>query len=277
MALSCLLLTGCENALDKLKDSELFEQGSKCFEQKNYESAIKFLEHFENKFPGSTKIMESNYKRAIAYYSAQIYPSAIAAFELFIERYPTSDKVMEARRYLFFCYYNQVSRYDRNYDMVEKALQQAMLYREYYVEDKEFKEAFDRLQEFMVYYFINDMHLGMDRRPRAWIKSLWNISELLKVAPGHKLSAEAYYRLIEFLTCQNSQDARKDAAIILEQMEKNHAQSSWYIKAQAALKAAKPVDLANVSQTKILVTEEAENSEIDFDSEVVNSSELSEI
>lgn len=267
VALSCLLLAGCENALDKLKDHELLKEGNECFEKRNYESAIKFFEHFENKFPSHAQVMESNYKRAIAYYSTGQYPSAIAAFEHFIDQYPANEKVVDACRHLFFCYYNQVSRYDRNYEMIEKAIEQAEVFKAYYIEDNEFKEALSKLEEFKVYYYLNDMHLGLQKNPQAWIKSLWNISELMKNASAHKLSAEGYYRLIEFLTQQNSNNARKDALVVLEEMQKHHEESTWYEKAKTAIALAKPVDTKNLEQKQSIIIEDtADNDDIYEDS-----------
>jgi outer membrane protein assembly factor BamD (BamD/ComL family) len=240
-----LFLAGCENKLDKLTQAEVYDEANKHFDNKNYGSAVRFFEHYEAKYPLSNNIKDSMYKRAMSYYNRGEYAFAIVAFEAFIYKYPTDERIVKIHRNIFFCYYNQMTRYDRDYELIEKAIESSVNYQECYVEDPIFQEALKRLDEFFIFHKLNQIHRAIENDPKLWISVLWNASDIVKNKGNHKFAAEAYYRLIEFLVAQKSESIKQDAIAIFEQMSKYHSDSEWFIQAQKKIES---IDLIMIEE-----------------------------
>ncbi len=226
--LSVLFLFGCEDKLNSLTVDELLQEANILYENKDYEESIRFFENFELRFPVHEKVPESIYKRAMSYYLSGKYAQAVAVFEVFLDRYPMHDNKIEAQKRLFYCFYNQVSRYDRDYSLLEKALEYGEVYKNMVYNDKEFYEAYSNLTKFFGHYYLHIIHSSLDRSPKYWIQVLWNAHSMIMQHPKNPETAEAYYRVIEFLCAQNNKSTREDAKIMLEQMKVYHSNSQWY-------------------------------------------------
>ena len=235
------LLAGCGDEMNKLTVDELLSEADGQYAQQNYDDAIRFLESYELRFPVHVHVPESVYKRAMSYYLSGKYAQAVAVFEVFLDRYPMHDKKVAAHKYMFYCFYNQVTRYDRDYSLLEKAIEYGNVYKGLVYDDKEFNQAYSNLQKFMVYYYLHTIHSSLSRSPKYWIQALWNSHIMIMQHPKHLATGEAYYRIIEFLCAQNSHGAREDALDLLAKMKIYHANTQWYTMALKCIAEAKEV------------------------------------
>lgn len=232
---SAFFLAGCEDALDKLDSAQLLETANKHYEEESYMEAVRFFDNFEIRFPLHQKVADAMYKRALAFYKHGNYAEALAVFELYISRYPTNEHVLSAQKHLFFCFYNRITNYERDYSIIEKAYEYGLAYKALESEDKIFNDAFDNVQAFMAYWYVRNMHISLEQSPKLWVQALWMAKDLIKNHPKHEFTAEGFYRLIEFLVAQGNVKAKKDALVLLEKMKELHGSSIWFEKARMKL------------------------------------------
>ena len=225
-----LLLVGCTDTLEALSEEDLFNQANKLYEKKSYEDSIPLFNKFEIKYSTSPKIKEAIFKRATAAYLSQRYAEAITAFESFIERYPLDEKKVEAKKMIFFSYYNQITDYEHDMSMLEKAIMEAFELQSYNVEDKEVEEAILKIKKFIIFSEIYTLHNAIDIE--NWVSALWIASATIKNHYYHELIEEAYYRIIEIFACQKNKNLKHDAGVILHKMSELFPNSIWYKKAQ---------------------------------------------
>lgn len=238
----CLfILGGCEDKLNELSATELLSEAKTKYETAYYEDTIRFLENFELRFPTHKEVPNSVYQRALAYYKDGKYAQAVAVFEVFLDRYPSSPNKIDAHKYLFYCFYNQVMRYDRDYALIEQAFKYGKEYSQFVYQDEAFDQAYANLNKFMAHYYLHIAHYSLDSYPKLWIQMLWSSSRMINEHPENEESAEAYYRIIEFLCAQNNQHAHEDAIFVLNKMKLYYENSPWYLLAQKCIFASEDI------------------------------------
>lgn len=229
---SVFLLSACEDTLNKLSADELMQEAEGHYKGKDWKEAVRFWENFELRFPSHPKVAEAMYQRGLAYYNAGSYAQAVAVFEAFIDKYPLHEKKIDAQAKMFYCFYNQITRYDRDYSLLEKAVEYGQAYAKVVYEDKQFEDAMKRLHNFVVHYSLQYVHLSLDSVPKLWIQLLWKSNDIINNYPEHPEAAEAYYRVIEFLCAQKNDGMLQDAKGLLVKMQQNHANTEWYMLAK---------------------------------------------
>lgn len=239
--LCAILLSGCDDALDKLTMTELLQEANEHFDKGNYEDATRFFEKFEIRFPVHQAVPDCVYKRAMSFYLNGDYAQAVAAFESMLDRYPMHDEKIKAQKHIFYCFYNQVTSYERDYEMLEKAFEYAAIYKDLIYEDEEFEKAYSNLNKFMAFYYLVQIQDAVLRGPKHWVRMLWVATDMIRRMPRHHDTAEAYYRVIEFLCAQNPVGARADAHTMLRKMSEYHSNSEWYVLAKKCIDSAKDV------------------------------------
>jgi len=237
--LCAILLAGCDDALDKLTMTELLQEANDHFDKGNYEDATRFFEKFELRFPVHQAVPDCAYKRAMSFYLNGDYPQAVAAFEAMLDRYPMHDQKINVQKHIFYCFYKQVTSYERDYEMLEKAFEYAAVYKDLIYEDEEFEKAYSNLNKFMAFHYLVQIHDAVSRGPKHWVRMLWVAVDMIRRMPRHNDTAEAYYRVVEFLCAQNAAGARADADTILKKMSAYHANSEWYVRAKKCMDSAK--------------------------------------
>ncbi len=226
------LISGCGSDEKVLPAEKLIENANKFFEKKEYKKADKLFRQFELLYPGDSKVSETIYKRGLALYFAKKLAEAAAVFEIFVDQYPENEKVIDAKRRIFFCFYSQINRNDRDQSIFDKALESGENYSLLKVEDPEFDKCYNYLKTLRLGNLLGRMHNSLKNKPIIWSQVLWAASNIIKDFANYKDSAEAFYRWIEFLSQQNPTIA-KDALIIKESMKIYHEKSVWYTRALA--------------------------------------------
>ena len=235
------LLSACEDALDRLSADELISEANKHYKNKKYKEAARFLEKFELNYPSNQGVEDALFNRAQAYFDAGSYAQSAAVFEIFIQKYPLSDKKVEAHKKLFYCFYKQINRYDRDYSLIENAFEHGQAYAALVYDDEVFEEAMQNLYSFLVHTSVNAMHRALDAATVQWIKVLWVSEYIIRKYGNHPEAAQAYFRMIEFFISQNSKNAHEDAKHLLTKMQENHGNTQWYVMAKKLINEEKEV------------------------------------
>lgn len=227
-----ILLAGCGTEKKHMQTaSELFQDAQTLFNKKSYKQAAKFYEKFELMYPANEKIMESTYKRGLACFSSRSYAAAAAVFEQFIESYPRCEYTEQATKLLFLCFYNQITRHDRDQAMLEKAIEAGERYREYNLNDLDFEKAFEHLKVMKSFNLLKRTHVALKFIPINWAQALCGANLTINENEQIPIAAEAFFRWIEFLANQKNEKTYKDAKIVFEKMKELHSQSPWFTKA----------------------------------------------
>lgn len=240
--LSLLFLAGCGDKADTMSAEDLLYAGEKSYESKHYTDAEHYFDSFELRFPLHKKIPDVMFKRAVALYRQGNQAAAVPIFEMFMDRYPTHKAVESAQWHLFFCYYNQITNYERDFGVIQKAYEHGIGFRALGVEDETFDEAFKKLQLFLLFSVLRNVHLSLEKSPKLWGQMMWHAENLVKNHGNHEMTAEAYYRMIEFLVAQNTAGTKEDAKQIFKMMryasdKPEWKESVWYKKSEAKIAA----------------------------------------
>jgi outer membrane protein assembly factor BamD len=229
-----VLLSGCGVDHAKKADSaqKLISDAETLFNSGYYKKAAKVYKNFEIMYPSDSKVPQAMYKRGLAYFKAKNFALAAAAFEVYVENYPASEFSNDAYKKIFYCFFKQINRNDRDQSIFQKALESGENYKALGLEDPEFEKAFDSLRELLLGNYLKRIHSAFYHKPAIWPQILVASKRVIEEYPNNDLSAEAYFRWIEFLAGQKSEFAKKDALFIYEKMKKNITPSNkWFLLA----------------------------------------------
>ena len=224
-------LTSCNDSSNILSEEKLFQEAEILKKEGKYKEAAKLFDKVELNFTNSEKAADALFDKGVCYFLQEAHPMAISVLETFIQRYPFSPKIIEAKKIIFFSYYNRLTRYDRNFDLLKKALKEGAEFQAFNVQDKDVDQALIHIQELVVYSQLNIIDFSLENNPKLWIQALWSASDLIRTNSEHQLSAEAYYRIIEILANQDNELLVKDALKVWDKMNENLVNSIWHEKA----------------------------------------------
>lgn len=228
------MLCGCmkEETLKDVPPEKIWEDANKFMNNKNYKKAAKYYEDFEIFYPAHKNSQEALFQRGLAHYKNRNYAQAAAVLENFADIYPNTQQSEKAKRIVFFCFYNQITRHDRDQNIREKAIEAGENYAALGKDDKDFEMAFKHAKIMQLFNLLKRVHIALKFFPKKWTQALWASNLVLEKDHAHPIAAECYYRWIEFLTAQNNAKATKDAHMILQKMEEHHKSSEWFQLAQ---------------------------------------------
>ncbi len=101
ITLGCVLLAGCSSTpADKDKDEtsewtaeHFYKEAKNALEAGDYETAVKYFEKLETRFPFGRYAQQAQLETAYAYYKSREVDSSVAAAERFIKLHPTHPSV----------------------------------------------------------------------------------------------------------------------------------------------------------------------------------------
>jgi outer membrane protein assembly factor BamD len=129
VALTLLMLAGCpalwtsETVVKNSTPEQLYREGERLFEQKDYSGAINAFDQLKSAHPQFEKTPDAYLKTADAMFENGAYEKAIGRYQTFVDLYPLHKEVPRAKYQAALAYFNQIKSTDRDNSMIEAALQ----------------------------------------------------------------------------------------------------------------------------------------------------------
>lgn len=225
-----IILLGCSHS-EQERDSlipapELYNNGLKLFNQKNYTAAIKEFETLFLQHPNSSITQESQIMRAYSLYLNNQYDDAIDVLNMFIKLHPINQYITFAHYLKSLCYYVEIS--DANLDQSKTVLAKESF------KDviKKFPDSKYAVDSSLKMDLINDHLAGREmdigryylnkNNPIAAIKRFQNV---IKNYQNTTHTPEALFRLVESYESLGLPKEAKRYATILGY---NYKKNKWY-------------------------------------------------
>lgn len=237
-----VLLSGCGVNQPKKADSaqKLIGDAEILFNKGYYKKAAKVYKNFEIMYPSDSKVPQAMYKRGLAYFKAKNFALAAAAFEVYVENYPASEFSADAYKKIFYCFFNQINRNDRDQSVFQKALESGENYKVLGLNDPDFDKAFGSLKELLLGNYLKRIHSAFYHKPAIWPQILIAAKRVIEEDSKNPMAAEAYFRWIEFLSAQKNEKANQDAKFIFAKMKANiPSENKWIALAQKSINTIK--------------------------------------
>jgi outer membrane protein assembly factor BamD len=129
VALTLLMLAGCpalwtsETVVKNSTPEQLYREGERLFEQKDYSGAISAFDQLKSAHPQFEKTPDAYLKTADAMFANGAYEKAIARYQTFVDLYPLHKEVPRAKYQAALSYFNQIKTTDRDNSVIQAALQ----------------------------------------------------------------------------------------------------------------------------------------------------------
>ena len=129
VALTLLMLAGCpalwtsETVVKNSTPEQLYREGERLFEQKDYSGAISAFDRLKSAHPQFEKTPDAYLKTADAMFENGAYEKAIVRYQTFVDLYPLHKEVPRAKYQVALAYFNQIKSTDRDNSIIQAALQ----------------------------------------------------------------------------------------------------------------------------------------------------------
>ena len=227
--------THCSHTeVNKESPDALFAEAEEAFTDERYLIAIEKYRDLKNRFPYSSRAVDSELRIADAYFEQENFLEAESAYEIFKELHPAHSKIDYVQYRIALSYFNEIpSNSARDLSAAHKAieefqeLEQAYPNSSYAPKAKEnIIEARKRLAEHEVY--VADFYF----RRRHFLSASYRYAALLQEFPNLGYEEEALFRLgSSYYQTRMNANAR-DA---FERLLKQFPESSWRGEATSLL------------------------------------------
>jgi len=129
VALTVLMLAGCpalwtsETVLKNSTPEQLYREGERLFQQKDYSAAISAFDKLKSAHPQFEKTPDAYLKTADAMFENGAHEKAIGRYQTFVDLYPLHKDVPRAKYQAALSYFNQIKNTDLDNSMIQAALQ----------------------------------------------------------------------------------------------------------------------------------------------------------
>lgn len=149
MCLAAGILAAC--APDEIAPTrsaeDLFERGSKLFEEEEYQAAYEEFRLLTLQYPGSVHADDAQFLMGEAKFRREEYILAAYEYDIVIRSMPTSEYVPEARYKKAQCHYELSRPYYLEQEETKKAIDQFQAFIEYHSTDPRVPEAEQKIRE----------------------------------------------------------------------------------------------------------------------------------